>query len=142
MDRSAIHSTHQVAARWDAPDPHNPTWGCTKCRAATCTHCTRGDGADDGILAAPCSLVEPGAWIAAKRRQARAADAVAAVAAGIGEYGIANEVYRLAGILRDHAAEMDSGEARRQQERQQWIASQQQQWNTQLIHPDDQATLP
>ena len=39
-----------------------------------------------------------------KRRQAHAADDLAAVASGIGEYGIANACYRLAGILRQHAA--------------------------------------
>jgi hypothetical protein len=38
-----------------------------------------------------------------KRQQAREADQMAAVASGIGEYGIANACYRLAGILRQHA---------------------------------------
>jgi hypothetical protein len=38
-----------------------------------------------------------------KRRQACAADDLAAVASGVGEYGIANACYRLAAILRQHA---------------------------------------
>jgi hypothetical protein len=43
-------------------------------------------------------------WVAvAKRRQADAADALAGIASGIGEYGIANSCYRLASILRQHA---------------------------------------
>lgn len=45
-----------------------------------------------------------GDWVAAaKKRQAREADTMAAVASGIGEYGIANACYRLAAILRQHA---------------------------------------
>jgi hypothetical protein len=44
-------------------------------------------------------------WVpAAKRRQAHEADSMAAIASGIGEYGIANACYRLAAILRQHAA--------------------------------------
>ena len=44
-------------------------------------------------------------WVPpAKRRQAREADSMAAIASGIGEYGIANACYRLAAILRQHAA--------------------------------------
>lgn len=39
-----------------------------------------------------------------KRRQAQNADYLAAIASGIGEYGIANACYRLAFILRQHAA--------------------------------------
>jgi len=39
-----------------------------------------------------------------KRRQACAADDLAAIASGVGEYGVANACYRLAGILRQHAA--------------------------------------
>lgn len=46
-------------------------------------------------------------WADVKRRQADEADKVAAVAAGIGEYEIANACYRLAGILREQAAEND-----------------------------------
>ena len=43
-------------------------------------------------------------WVtAAKKRQAHDADRMAAVASGIGEYGIANACYRLAAILRQHA---------------------------------------
>lgn len=45
-----------------------------------------------------------GDWVAAaKKRQAEDADRMAAVASGIGEYGIANACYRLAAILRQHA---------------------------------------
>jgi hypothetical protein len=42
-------------------------------------------------------------WAKIKRRQARDADHLAAVASGIGEHGIANACYRLAGILRGQA---------------------------------------
>ena len=43
-------------------------------------------------------------WVAAaKKKQAREADHLAAIASGIGEYGIANACYRLAAILRQHA---------------------------------------
>jgi hypothetical protein len=44
-------------------------------------------------------------WAKIKRQQAREADALAAVAAGIGEYGIANSCYRLAAILMRQAIE-------------------------------------
>lgn len=45
-----------------------------------------------------------GDWVtAAKKKQAHQADDLAAVASGIGEYGIANACYRLAAILRQHA---------------------------------------
>jgi hypothetical protein len=47
-------------------------------------------------------LPEPD-WPGVKKRQAQKTDQVAAIAAGIGEYGIANACYRLAGILRQHA---------------------------------------
>ena len=43
-------------------------------------------------------------WAAVKKQQAHDADALAAVASGIGEYGIANACYRLAAILRQHAS--------------------------------------
>jgi hypothetical protein len=47
---------------------------------------------------------DDGDWVAAaKKRQAHEADQLAAVASGIGEYGIANACYRLAAILRQHA---------------------------------------
>jgi hypothetical protein len=49
-------------------------------------------------------------WAAIKRKQAREADALAAVAAGIGEYGIANACYRLAGILMRQAIEQQQFE--------------------------------
>ena len=43
-------------------------------------------------------------WVAAaKKKQAHQADDLAAIASGIGEYGIANACYRLAAILRQHA---------------------------------------
>jgi hypothetical protein len=43
-------------------------------------------------------------WVAAaKKQQASDADCLAAIASGIGEYGIANACYRLATILREHA---------------------------------------
>jgi len=45
-----------------------------------------------------------GDWVTdAKKQQADEADHMAAVASGIGEYGIANACYRLAAILRQHA---------------------------------------
>jgi hypothetical protein len=48
-------------------------------------------------------------WAKIKRQQAGEADRLAAVASGIGEYGIANACYRLAGILRRQAAEIILG---------------------------------
>lgn len=50
-------------------------------------------------------------WAEIKFRQARDADRTAEVAAGIGEYAIANEAYRLAGILRRQAREIRESEA-------------------------------
>jgi hypothetical protein len=47
-------------------------------------------------------------WAKIKRRQADDADSLAAVASGIGEYGIANACYRLAGILRRQAEEIEA----------------------------------
>ena len=54
------------------------------------------------------AMTETGAgdedWVATvKKRQAHEADHLAAIASGIGEYGIANACYRLAAILRQHA---------------------------------------
>ena|ERR1700691_2157017 len=46
-------------------------------------------------------------WAEIKRQQARDADRFAAVASGIGEHGIANACYRLAGILRQQAADLE-----------------------------------
>jgi hypothetical protein len=48
-------------------------------------------------------------WAKIKRRQARDADGLAAVASGIGEHGIANACYRLAGILRRQAEDLEGG---------------------------------
>lgn len=48
-------------------------------------------------------MTEPVNWAKVKRRQAHEADRVAAIASGIGEYGIANACYRLVGILRRQA---------------------------------------
>lgn len=45
-------------------------------------------------------------WARVKRRQAKDADLVAAYASGIGEHGISNACYRLAGILRRQAREL------------------------------------
>ena len=59
-------------------------------------------------------------WAKIKRSQARDADRLAAVASGIGEYGIANACYRLAGILRRHAEaelEAEKSQARRRDRR-------------------------
>lgn len=47
-------------------------------------------------------------WAKIKRRQADDADGLAAVASGIGEYEIANSCYRLAGLLRRQAQEIDA----------------------------------
>jgi hypothetical protein len=51
-------------------------------------------------------------WTEVKKQQAADADYLAAVASGIGEYGIANACYRLAAILRqsvehDHGPELN-----------------------------------
>ena len=46
-------------------------------------------------------------WAKIKRRQAGEADRVAATASGIGEHGIANACYRLAGILRRQAEDLE-----------------------------------
>jgi hypothetical protein len=45
-----------------------------------------------------------------KRKQAHEADHLAAVASGIGQYGIANACYGLAGILRAEAIELENAE--------------------------------
>jgi hypothetical protein len=50
-------------------------------------------------------------WAKIKRQQARDADGLAAVASGVGEYGIANACYRLAGLLRRQAAEIEAENA-------------------------------
>lgn len=42
-------------------------------------------------------------WAKIKRNQANDADSLAAVASGIGEYGITNACYRRAGILKEQA---------------------------------------
>lgn len=47
-------------------------------------------------------------WAKVKRGQANEADQVAAYASGIGEYGIANACYRLAGLLRRQATEIEA----------------------------------
>lgn len=52
-------------------------------------------------------------WAKIKRGQANDADRLAAVASGIGEYGIANTIYRLAGILRREAADIEDIKARK-----------------------------
>jgi hypothetical protein len=49
-------------------------------------------------------------WAKIKRNQANDADQLAACASGIGEYGIANACYRLAGILRKQATEIEEHE--------------------------------
>ena len=49
------------------------------------------------------ATTEPVPWAGIKKQQADDADTLAAVASGIGEYGIANACYRLAAILRQHA---------------------------------------
>lgn len=54
-------------------------------------------------------------WATIKRRQADDADRLAAVASGIGEYGIANACYRLAGILRRQSDEIKAEEGRADQ---------------------------
>ena len=46
-------------------------------------------------------------WAKIKRQQAREADRFAAVASGIGEHGIANACYRLSGILRRQAEDLE-----------------------------------
>lgn len=45
-------------------------------------------------------------WASRKRKQASQAEQLAAVASGIGEYGISNANYRLEGILRKQAADI------------------------------------
>lgn len=50
-------------------------------------------------------------WAKIKRQQAKDADSLAAVASGIGEYGISNSCYRLAGILRRQAEEIEAADA-------------------------------
>ena len=61
-------------------------------------------GSEDGPVT-ETSPAPAADWVAAaKKQQAHEADHLAAVASGIGEYGIANACYRLAFILRQHAA--------------------------------------
>lgn len=50
-------------------------------------------------------------WSDIKRRQANEADTLAAVASGIGEYGVANACYKLAGRLRREAQEIKDRDA-------------------------------
>lgn len=45
-------------------------------------------------------------WAKIKKSQANDADRLAAVASGIGEYGLSNACYRLADILRGEAADL------------------------------------
>jgi hypothetical protein len=52
-------------------------------------------------------------WAKIKRGQANDADRLAAVASGIGEYGISNACYRLAGLLRQQAAAEQEAEKAR-----------------------------
>jgi hypothetical protein len=49
-------------------------------------------------------------WTEVKRRQAHDADSLAAVASGIGEYGVANACYKLAAILRQQATSISDAE--------------------------------
>ena len=46
-------------------------------------------------------------WAKIKRQQADEADHIAAIASGIGEYGISNACYTLASILRQQAEEIE-----------------------------------
>lgn len=46
-------------------------------------------------------------WAKVKRSQAHDADSLANIASGIGEYGIANIIWRLAEILRAEAREIE-----------------------------------
>jgi hypothetical protein len=67
---------------------------------------------DAAIRAHPAGVpegAEGAGWAKIKRGQARDADGLAAVASGIGEYGIANACYRLAGLLRSQAAALAGG---------------------------------
>lgn len=68
---------------------------------------TRTDG-----VPVPEDRIESGTWARVKRNQAKEADRVAACASGIGEYGIANANYKLAGILRQQAQALEESDKR------------------------------
>ena len=63
-------------------------------------------GTADGLAQAGPDTDGAG-WAKIKRRQAREADSFAGVASGIGEHGIANALYRLVGILRRQAEDLE-----------------------------------
>jgi hypothetical protein len=63
------------------------------------------------MTAATGPLPEPD-WARVKRQQAHEFDSCANVASGIGEYGAANACWRVAGILRAQAAEIEAAKAK------------------------------